>query len=214
MATPGFPLPLRNALAALAIEAAEDEVARAALIWLAAPRGVPPPVVATRLADAHLVDPGQNALLDVHVPWAEAVATHAHRAARAADARRARPSAAGADAITRALDQAAALWDEGLFFEVHEVLEAAWQPSSGPPRHALQGVIQIAVAFHHLFHGNPRGARNLLRDGSERLHGAASALPHLDAPALLAGLGPWQVALESGETPPATAPPSLPLRRG
>jgi hypothetical protein len=207
-----FPLPLRNALATLAVDAATDDVARAALIWLAAPRGTPPPDVAARLAAAHLVDPGSAVLLDVHAPWADAVATHAHRAARAADVRRARPSPPDADAVTRALDDAAALWSEGLFFEVHEVLEAAWQPLAGMPRQALQGVIQIAVAFHHLFHGNPRGARNLLRDGTERLQGAKTALPRLDADALLAGLAPWQVALETGATPPATAPPPLALR--
>ncbi|MCW5891304.1 MAG: DUF309 domain-containing protein [bacterium] len=209
---PAFPLPLRNALAALAVEAATDDVACAALVWLTAPHATPPAEVAARLAAGHLVDPGSAALLDVHAPWADAVATHAHRAARAAAARRARPSSPGAGAVDRALDDAAALWAEGLFFEVHEVLEAAWQPLTGDARHGLQGVIQIAVAFHHLRHGNARGARNLLRDGSERLHGAADALPHLDAPALLAGLGPWQVALESGAEPPATPPPPLTLR--
>jgi hypothetical protein len=36
---PRFPLPIRNALAELAIAAHDDEAARAALAWLAAPAG-------------------------------------------------------------------------------------------------------------------------------------------------------------------------------
>jgi len=54
--------------------------------------------------------------------------------------------------------RAAALWDARLFFEVHEVLEAVWQRAAGETRQALQGLIQIAVAFYHLAGGNLRAA--------------------------------------------------------
>src|SRR6202007_3110756 len=82
---------------------------------------------------------------------------------------------------------AAALWNERLFFEVHEVLEVVWRSATGAVREALQGVIQIAVAFHHLAHGNVRGARSLLVEGRRRLGGVApDTLPALDVGGLLA----------------------------
>src|SRR5262249_12390638 len=180
MATPAFPLPLRNALATLACEALEADDARAAVEWLARPAGPPPADAERRLAAVHLVDAGGERLLDVHAPWDSAIRAHAVRALEAAAAYRrrpaappddaaGRPAAAADDAVGRAIVRAAALWNEGLFFEVHEVLEAVWQRESGDRRQALQGVIQIAVAWHHLAHGNPRGARTLLREGRARL---------------------------------------------
>lgn len=186
MATPGFPLPLRNALASLSCDALEADDARAALAWVANPEAAPPPAAAGRLAAVHLIDAGGNALLDVHGAWDGAVRAHAARALRAAAAHRSR-RAYPDDAVGRAVVRATALWNEGLFFEVHEVLEAVWQRETGDRRQALQGLIQIAVAYHHLAHGNPRGARTLLREGRARLAGApAGTLPLVDIDALLA----------------------------
>jgi predicted metal-dependent hydrolase len=75
-----------------------------------------------------------------------------------------------------ALDSAAALFDGGLFFEVHELLEPHWLGAEAGDRKAFQGLIQIAVGFQHLANGNVAGARALLRDGAfkvagRRLHG-------------------------------------------
>ena len=215
MATPGFPLPLRNALAELALAAGEDDDAAAALGWLAAPADAPPPAAAARLAAVHLIDPGGRALLLVHAPHAAAVAAHASRALRAAAAFRRGP--AGAD-IVRACRVAAALWNERLFFEVHEVLEAVWKTAAGATRQALQGVIQIAVAYHHLMHGNRRGARSLLVEGRSRLASVpATTLPALDVAALLAATAPWEEALARHETPADEPPPlglAAPMPRG
>ena len=208
MATPGFPLPLRNALAELGLAACEDDAAAAALGWLAAPADAPLPAAAARLAAVHLIDPGGRALLPVHAPHAAAVATHARRALRAAAAFRRGPPGAG---VVRACRVAAALWNEGLFFEVHEVLEAVWKTAAGTERQALQGVIQIAVAYHHLAHGNRRGARSLLAEGRSRLASApTTALPALDVAGLLAATAPWEAALARRETPGAE-PPRLAL---
>jgi len=208
VATPGFPLPLRNALAELGLAACEDDAAGAALGWLAAPADAPPPAAAARLAAVHLIDPGGRALLPVHAPHAAAVATHARRALRAAAAFRRGPPGAG---VVRACRVAAALWNEGLFFEVHEVLEAVWKTAAGTERQALQGVIQIAVAYHHLAHGNRRGARSLLAEGRSRLASVpTTALPALDVAGLLAATAPWEAALARRETP-AAEPPRLAL---
>jgi uncharacterized protein len=47
--------------------------------------------------------------------------------------------------------QALVLWDEGLFFEVHEILEPLWyRAPPGPTKNALQGLIRAAGAYIHL----------------------------------------------------------------
>ena len=209
MATPGFPLPLRNALATLACEAFEADDARAALKWLARPAGPPPADAERRLAAVHLVDAGGSTLLAVHAPWDSAIRAHAARALRAAAVHPALTSVPSDDPVGRAIVHAVALWNEGLFFEVHEVLEAVWQRESGDRRQALQGVIQIAVAWHHLAHGNPRGARTLLREGRARLVASPpGTLPLLDCDALVADTEPAASALAgSGAAGPLDAPP-------
>jgi hypothetical protein len=206
---PGFPLPLRNALAELAIAAHDDEAAGAALAWLADPAGAPPPAAAARLAAVHLIDPGGTVLLAVHAPHAARVAPHAASALRAVRAVRGAP---GEPATQRACHVAAALWSERLFFEVHEVLEVVWREEAGDRRLALQGVIQVAVAFHHLAHGNLRGARTLLREGRERLAATAHALPRIDTRQLLDDTGVWEAKLRGSAPPPDSEPPALALR--
>jgi hypothetical protein len=67
--------------------------------------------------------------------------------------------------VERALEEAAYLFNEGLFFEVHEVLEAVWLTQGEGIRLLLQGLIQIAVGFHHLENRNLRGALSLLEEG-------------------------------------------------
>ena len=214
MATPGFPLPLRNALAELVCDALEGDDSHAALAWLAAPAGQPSAAAARRLAAVHLIDPGGNSLLAVHAPWDAAVRSHTERGLRAATTHRAR-GGTHADPVGRAIVQAAALWEQELFFEVHEVLEAVWQREGGARRQALQGLIQVAVAFHHLAHGNPRGARTLLREGRARLAASpAGTLPWADVEQLLNATAPWEAALarDTVGAAPAGPPPRLVMR--
>ena len=63
-------------------------------------------------------------------------------------------------------------WNEGRFFEAHETLEPRWieQRDRG-----LQGLIQLAAAFHHLRRGNQRGARSLLLRAIPRLRDPENA---------------------------------------
>jgi len=203
MPTSGFPLPLRNALAELALAAFADAAAAGALAWLMDPTGLPSAPAAARLARAHLVDLGDRRLLPVHRPHAEGVAAHAARAVRAVHAF---TPAAADDATAHACRVAVALWNERLFFEVHEVLEAVWKTAAGTERQALQGVIQIAVAFHHLAHGNRRGARSLLVEGRDRLASVPATTLPLDLARLLDDTAAWDDALRRDESPPAAVP--------
>jgi len=206
-----FPLPLRNALAHLAIDALDHDDARAALAWLVRREGAPAGAAAERLAREHLTDPGASDVLELHALHDAGIRAHATHALAAADVYRRRPAGEG-DAVTGAIIRAAALWDARLFFEVHEVLEAVWQRASGDTRQALQGLIQIAVAFYHLAGGNLRGARQLMTDGRSRLAATAAALPVLDGSALLELTAPWQEALAAARPVPGAAAPRFPRR--
>jgi hypothetical protein len=209
--TPAIPLPLRNALAALALRALADDGARAAVRWLAAPAGAPDRAAAAVLVDVGLADPPGTRLLDMYTPHAPQVGRHAARTLAALGAFDAGP--APGDPVDRALLGAVALWRGGLFFEVHEVLEPHWARATGPVRDALQGLIQDAVAFHHLAHGNRRGARKLLGDGREKLRAAGAHLARVDADALLAATARWMDALGARDAPPDDAVPALSLRQ-
>jgi uncharacterized protein len=71
--------------------------------------------------------------------------------------------------VERALKEAAYLFNEGLFFEVHEILETVWLTQKNGMRLLLQGLIQIAVGFYHLENRNIRGALSLLKEGVEKV---------------------------------------------
>ena len=51
------------------------------------------------------------------------------------------------------------------FFEAHEVWEEIWLVEDEPEKTFLQGIIQIAAAFHHYRRGNADGAETLLAAG-------------------------------------------------
>lgn len=122
------------------------------------------------------------------------------RAGRAARAIAQRPLDGDDGDLGRALDDAAVLFDAGLFFEVHELLEPHWQQAVGAQRQALQGLIQIAVGYQHLANGNVRGARSLLVEGAQRIEGGVLAGRHLD------GFARGVLATQE-----ALAPESIPL---
>jgi len=49
----------------------------------------------------------------------------------------------------------------GSFFEAHEILEAFWVGYRGEDRDFYRGLIQAAVALHHLKSGNSAGASSV-----------------------------------------------------
>jgi hypothetical protein len=123
--------------------------------------------------------------------WLGDEAQHAEtlraRASRATQALSRRPITGQADLpslfaypLEAALEDARLLFDAGLYFEVHELLEPHWQQATGTARQALQGLIQIAVGYQHLANGNLAGARSLLAEGARRLTGCAIAGRSLD----------------------------------
>ncbi len=53
------------------------------------------------------------------------------------------------------------LFNQGRFFECHEVWETIWLNSEGDEREFLHAMIQSAAAFHHVQRGNLKGAMSL-----------------------------------------------------
>lgn len=97
------------------------------------------------------------------------------------------------------LHQGVELFNQGKFFDSHEVLEELWMECSGERKKFLQGIIQVAVAFHHLRKSNFIGASRLLSAGIEKLSSFDSAQQLIDLPPLLAALSPLHVQLHRGE---------------
>ncbi|HET7035043.1 MAG TPA: DUF309 domain-containing protein [Thermomicrobiaceae bacterium] len=85
-----------------------------------------------------------------------------------------------------ALLEGIALFNQGEFFECHEVLEDLWRAEPAPVRALYQGIIQIGVALHHLRRGNWRGAVKLLTAGTDKLARFQPRCQGVDTAALLA----------------------------
>jgi uncharacterized protein len=70
------------------------------------------------------------------------------------------------------------LLDTGRPFAAHEVLEAVWKDSTGPPRELWRGLAQIAVGITHALRGNESGARALLQRGALSLANFEGTSPY------------------------------------
>ena len=66
--------------------------------------------------------------------------------------------------------RAVQLFNNCEFFECHEALEEVWMPERGARRLFLQGLIHVAVGFHHSQRGNSAGASRQLRKGLNKLN--------------------------------------------
>jgi predicted metal-dependent hydrolase len=99
------------------------------------------------------------------------------------------------------LQNGLALFNAGRFFDAHEVLEDVWRalPRDRPSRRHLQGMVQLAVAFHHESAGNHVGARSVLERAMRNLNGADSSFAELDLDRLRAELTLWREYLDDSE---------------
>lgn len=68
-----------------------------------------------------------------------------------------------------ALAEGLRCYEAGEFFAAHEAWEAVWLESHEPDKTFLQGIIQVAAAFHHLQRNNPLGATRLWQAALRRL---------------------------------------------
>jgi uncharacterized protein len=90
------------------------------------------------------------------------------------------------------------LFNERHFFDAHEVWEDVWRESAGPEKKFLQGLIQVAVAFHHHSTGNVVGARSLLERARKNLVEYPGDFGGIELSALLHSMAAWREAIGSG----------------
>ena len=106
------------------------------------------------------------------------------------------------------------LFNSARFFDAHEAFEEVWRdaPRGTHLRRHIQGIVQLAVAFHHHSTGNPAGARSVLERAWRNLDGAEESFPELDLGRLRHALSPWRRYLQrdySGEGPSPDLPQLL-----
>jgi len=101
------------------------------------------------------------------------------------------------------------LFNAGNFFEAHEAWEEIWLAATEPEKTFLQGLIQVAAAFHHYSRGNRKGMESLLEAGLTKLaqfkdghRGIAVARLRMDAKE-------WWAAAQDANT----APPQIEFHR-
>jgi predicted metal-dependent hydrolase len=95
------------------------------------------------------------------------------------------------------------------FFAAHETWEEIWLASSGPEKTFLQGVIQVAAAFHHHSRGNLKGTRSLLEAGLKKLEKSPATHRGCEVEKLRAAARGWIAALREGKDPGARKLPRI-----
>ena len=208
----GLPLPIRNRLADLVVAAFDEAPARETLDALGAfcAGRTPGDEGCGRLLALgwfRQEEDGALRLLGAHEAFRVALCDRVRAALETSRPHGALPARA---TVAGAVARAGALWDRELYFEVHECLEPAWMRSDAAERWALQGLIQVAVAFQHATHGNREGAITLLAEGLGKLEASGDALP-IPAAARQAWTDRLRTALRAlcaGGDPPAPPWPS------
>lgn len=167
-----LPLPLRNCLAELILDAFREPGAKAVLDMLdrycrhAEPEGYEAGLPARFPMEFFDQREGRLVLKAAYLRFRDELC---ERVGRARAVLRERPLSEESPSLSQVLDEATALFDARLHFEVHELLEPYWLRAQGDERQILQGLIQVAVGYHHLANGNLPGARALLEEGSAKL---------------------------------------------
>ena len=102
------------------------------------------------------------------------------------------------DSPSAPLQKAVEQFNIGLFWDCHETLEDLWLVTPYPLRHFYQGVLKIAVGFHHSNRHNVRGCRNKLAEGLRLLKVFTPSFLGLDTGALAVETGRWLQEMSRG----------------
>ncbi|MGH9713738.1 MAG: DUF309 domain-containing protein [Candidatus Acidiferrales bacterium] len=95
------------------------------------------------------------------------------------------------------------------FFEAHEVWEEVWLVEAEPEKTFLQGLIQVAAAFHHYMRRNPSGAESLLASGIVKLSRFPEQHHGLSIGELRAISKQWARLLGEGKDPGSARLPKI-----
>jgi hypothetical protein len=94
------------------------------------------------------------------------------------------------------------LFNDGEYFEAHEVWEEAWHMACGLKHAFYQGMIQCAVALEHYRRSNPRGVRSLYDSYRPKFKGLPKVFMGLDVPEFLARMEEALRPVVAAEPPP------------
>lgn len=104
-------------------------------------------------------------------------------------------------------------FNAGQFFDAHESWEEIWLASPEPEKAFLQGIIQIAAAFHHYTYGNLLGTRSLLEAGLRRLAPYPPRHSGIALETLRAAAREWTLALAADRDLGRASVPQIHLSR-
>jgi uncharacterized protein len=76
-----------------------------------------------------------------------------------------------------------------------------WLETPNPDKKFLQGLIQVAAAFHHYSRANRQGCRNLLSAGLNKLDYFPAPYWGIEIEPLRVSVRGWLAALKAGENP-------------
>ena len=92
------------------------------------------------------------------------------------------------------------LFNQGEFYDCHEVLEEVWTPTKQPDRWFLQSLIHFAVGFYHHRNRNYVGATRQLRKGIKKIQGYLPEWDGVDTAAIEREARKCLDVIESGGT--------------
>ncbi len=104
-------------------------------------------------------------------------------------------------------------FNSGHFYHAHEHWEEVWLETPNPEKMFLQGLIQVAAAFHHYSRSNLQGTRNLLLAGLLKLDRFPEIHAELEIERLRLAVREWLAALNAGEIPKNEKLPRIVHRR-
>lgn len=80
-------------------------------------------------------------------------------------------------------------FNAGQYFHAHDTWEEIWRVVTGRHKMFYQGLIQLAVALHHLERGNHRGAEKLIATARQRWADLPECYAGLELSVLLNAVG-------------------------
>jgi hypothetical protein len=90
------------------------------------------------------------------------------------------------------------LFNRAHFFDAHEVLEDVWRAAPPVNKKFCQGLVQVAVAFHHYSTGNRVGMRSVLERAIKNLGEPGGTFEQFELAPLLQSLTQWRSAMNDG----------------
>lgn len=109
------------------------------------------------------------------------------------------------------LERGIELFNLGHYFEAHEVLEEQWVCAARQEKFFLQGIIHIAVAWHHAQAGNWEGAVRQVTKGLKKLAGYLPRHAGVETEALFRQAQSWRDTWTAGR--PAEGPAMIVFKR-